>query len=162
MGYLNTVNAFHGLTEMALTEVTIKRMTEVEKHDMRAFTKIKQCYDNCFHLAHYLDCTYVLGVANCGGFPVAHAWLKRNGHYIDPTLDVIQDKVGDQYHMVIEVEAKDLIAFSEDLAKHGVDGYVYPPMLDNLSGHPAYQHFFKRAITADVMNAWMAEAGMSL
>lgn len=128
-----------GLKPDVLTDVEVTLMPKEVREVALNETKIKRCYDNCFNLANRFEATYVLGVFNMG-LPVPHAWLKIDGQYVDPTVEIHTQQTG-TYHSLVEVPADELIDYISEIDDLTGKG-CYPPMFSTVCHHPKHQDLF--------------------
>ena len=139
--FLELAQAFHGVNPFEMKPVLITTMTQTEQRKAQGNVKIKACYDNCFNLSHSFNATYVLGISNSHGFPVAHAWLKIGDIYIDPTIQLTGQQFPIEYYSLLEIPVENLITLIGEIAFHSGD-VERAPMLETLSNHPSYKHLF--------------------
>ena len=133
-----------GIESGRLCDVEITALPEQVKSLASSLVKVKACYDNCFKLAHHLSATYVLGVTYMPQIPlpIAHAWLKIDGKYVDPTLETIHGDIsGHTYQMLVEIPVDDIISVIDRVDEITGAG-SFAPMFESVAHHPTWRDLF--------------------
>lgn len=133
-----------GIVSGNLRSIEVSKMTGKVKEAASVIVKPKACYDNCFNLAHQLNVTYVLGVAFMSSipYPIAHAWLKIDDQYIDPTLEtVFEDIEHYSYLSLVEIPAKEILSVVDVVSKATGKG-SFVPMIESIAHHPRWSNMF--------------------
>lgn len=82
----------------------------------------KLCYRNALLTACAFHCDYVEGFVNINGFPIEHAFCKKNGIYFDPTLEVVDitlDVKKLSYTSIYERDYKEVVKIANELEMYG-------------------------------------------
>ena len=87
----------------------IEPMTpRMEKMDNRI--RLKECFNNSFHLATELNGKYCVGYA-AGIIPVEHAWIRVGDKYYDPTWQKFS-QIGDVYVLMAELSLDQVLEYT--------------------------------------------------
>lgn len=133
-----------GIVSGALRNVEMTALPEQFKALASSLVKVKACYDNCFQLAHCLNATYVLGVTYLASIPlpIAHAWLKVDGQYIDPTIETVHGDISEHtYQKLVEIPVEDIISVV-DLVDQITGKGSFAPMFETVAHHPLWSDLF--------------------
>ncbi|AIW22514.1 hypothetical protein F0267_00055 [Vibrio coralliilyticus] len=133
-----------GIVSGNLSSIEMTSMSEQVKNLASSLVKVKACYDNCFQLAHCLDATYVLGITYLASIPlpIAHAWLKVDGKYIDPTLETVHGDTSEHtYQKLVEIPVEDIISVV-DLVDQITGKGSFAPMFESVAHHPLWCDLF--------------------